>query len=1402
MNKLLYSLFILTVVLGVQDAVANTIDSYQVMWRADDGDETNATNQDVGRLKVSGQNVRLRIELLANAQDGEISDTELTLQYRQGTSGDWTNVGTTDAHFKMGESSYITDGEEGSSILSSSSFLGAQLFDQTSVLTFASSSRGYYEYEFSIQATDQAVSGVYYFRLNGCDNYNEDAILVYGESLPFEGEGTEEEPFVISTLDDLRTLSESSEYYSFYFEQTADIDASDTQTWNSGNHDGDETTDDEAMGFLPIGRSSYYFTGTYNGNGFAISGLYINRPTSSYVGLFGYVSYGEISDLKVSDSEISGNGYVGGLVGYNYYSTVTNCSYTGTITGAGSKVGGLTGQSYHSSVTDCYSSGTVTGSGDYTGGLVGYNYISSTISECYSTCEVTGSGQYTGGLSGNSYQGSNIENCYCTGSVSGSGNTGGFVGINYTSTISNCYNTGAVTGSGYTGGFAGQNVGTIENSFYNTETSGQTTAIGLNSKSYTATGLTSDEMTSNLCQYIQASWVFPDTWTMDINDNDGYPALTWQDFAHSAICSVPTIVDGVYQIETKDNLLWLSQSDEADWSADYVQTANIAFDAADFEEDGICYNEGAGFSPIGNYDTKFTGSYNGKGYTISNLTIKGSNRTAMFGYASGATLDSINLVDVTVSGAKYTAALAACAVNTSISACTSSGSVTSSGNTFTGGLIANFYGGGSIINCSNSASVTATEKYIGGIACLVNDDSQVSGCYNTGDITLTLSNTGTADAGGLIGAVESSNSTVVITNCYNTGNVTATNGNSAGGVVGTAKGASVTNCYSTGTVTSATQAGGIAGYCGFYTNIFTNCYTQQSTIFGEEAMNSPTNVTTKTTTELQTLSTYTSWDFAGLSPDGTEDIWAISTGMNNGYPVLMWQIEETSAPELGTASVSLDGAIATLSCSFTSLGIANSVTYGFCYSTKETSPNISNSDITNLGAVNGNEAADSFIDEINLSEEGIYYYCAYATNATGTVYSATKTFAYGINSTISWSSPDAITYGTALSSTQLNASATFNDSEVSGTFTYTLDDETELTNGTVLNAGTYNVTLSFVPDIDGYNSVIQTDAGTITVDKADPVITWDTPTSITYGTALDDSQLNASADVNGTFTYNPTAGENLNAGENQTLSVSFAPSDNANYNTVLQTVSIDVAKTSQTITFEALVSKTYGDDDFVLTANSDSELGVSYSSSENSVATISGNTVTIVGSGETVITATQSGDSNYNAATEVTQTLIVNKKTITATANNVTIIKGDAIPTEFTITYSGFEYEDSENDIEELPSATTDADASSPAGNYAISVSGGSDNNYIFKSIPGTLTILVPTVIDDDKISDLKVYPNPASEFIYIDGAQGAVSLYNLAGNKVITHDLNNGNCITISGLAKGIYILNVDNNYVKIIKK
>ena len=93
---------------------------------------------------------------------------------------------------------------------------------------------------------------------------------------------------------------------------------------------------------------------------------------------------------------------------------------------------------------------------------------------------------------------------------------------------------------------------------------------------------------------------------------------------------------------------------------------------------------------------------------------------------------------------------------------------------------------------------------------------------------------------------------------------------------------------------------------------------------------------------------------------------------------------------------------------------------------------------------------------------------------------------------------------------------------------------------------------------------------------------------------------------------------------------------------------------NQTITFNAISNKTFGDADFQLTATASSGLGVSYTSSNTNVASINGNIVTIIGTGTTIITASQIGNVNYNAASDVTQTLTVNKANQTITFNSLT----------------------------------------------------------------------------------------------------------------------------------------------------
>ena len=85
-----------------------------------------------------------------------------------------------------------------------------------------------------------------------------------------------------------------------------------------------------------------------------------------------------------------------------------------------------------------------------------------------------------------------------------------------------------------------------------------------------------------------------------------------------------------------------------------------------------------------------------------------------------------------------------------------------------------------------------------------------------------------------------------------------------------------------------------------------------------------------------------------------------------------------------------------------------------------------------------------------------------------------------------------------------------------------------------------------------------TATATIAVAQATPTITWANPASIVYGTALSSAQLDATASVPGTFTYTPAAGTVLGAGNSQTLSVTFTPTDSTDYKSASATASINV----------------------------------------------------------------------------------------------------------------------------------------------------------------------------------------------------------------------------------------------------
>jgi hypothetical protein len=148
---------------------------------------------------------------------------------------------------------------------------------------------------------------------------------------------------------------------------------------------------------------------------------------------------------------------------------------------------------------------------------------------------------------------------------------------------------------------------------------------------------------------------------------------------------------------------------------------------------------------------------------------------------------------------------------------------------------------------------------------------------------------------------------------------------------------------------------------------------------------------------------------------------------------------------------------------------------------------------------------------------------------------------------ISWATPAPITYGTALSVSQLNAA-----SNVAGIFIY------NPVAGTVLNAGTQILSATFTPtDSTDYSTAVAT--VTLTVNKAASIISWATPAPITYGTLLSSTQLDATANVPGTFVYTPPAGSELPAGS-QMLAVAFTPTNTVDYNSATAQVTLQVTQ--------------------------------------------------------------------------------------------------------------------------------------------------------------------------------------------------------------------------------------------------
>ncbi len=673
-------------------------------------------------------------------------------------------------------------------------------------------------------------------------------ILVKHPTPPFAGNGTLNDPYLVESAGQLSFLTYHQDAY---FLQTEDIDLDDT-VWNSGE------------GWLPIGEyfgfahpDNTIFSGVFDGNGYRIKNMKIDRSSLNNQGLFSYTEDAEILAVRLVNAQVNGNRNVGGIIGFARNTIVENSSVTGNIYGTSSNVGGLVGQSVGTGnyIRYCYTDTAVQGLSNV-GGLVGYS-TTTTFS---------------------------IDNCYTTGSVRSRLNcVGGLVGYSW-GDVMNSYSNSfvATTDTIHIGGLIGRSdFGNVENSYWNTDTTNQLTSAGGSPR--------------NSYEMLQAAtyhnWDFNNVWVID--EGESFPRFTWQDETINQVIPGPYSLQAVsgssvvrlswqppitgnvtlYKLFRNNQLITEIEATQTQYidtsvrnyneyryrvtavrdderhtsfsnpviavpftfaggngsinnpylidSAHQLHAVKTQLDkhyrqTADIYLDESQWHDNSGWKPIGSSAVNsFTGSYDGGGYRIIGLRVNNpeTNYQGLFGYIRNAVIRNLGIINGEVTGQDHVGGLAGKATgNSSIENCFYYGQVTS-GGVDTGGLIGTNRNS-RIVRCFTYGTVNAHDHNVGGLVGR-NENSLVDKCYSMADVTVTpVTDFLTYDVGGLVG-FNTNNS--VIRDSGAGGNVHAVLARRVGGLAGDNSltdgelGSTIIRSYAAGNVLGDSWVGGLVG---------------------------------------------------------------------------------------------------------------------------------------------------------------------------------------------------------------------------------------------------------------------------------------------------------------------------------------------------------------------------------------------------------------------------------------------------------------------------------------------------------------------------------------------------------------------------------------------------------------
>ena len=678
----------------------------------------------------------------------------------------------------------------------------------------------------------------------------------------FEGEGTEENPYLISSLADLKGLAEATTVKSMSFEgdwfrMTADIDCE---------------YDPDFNGIAASGSASHIFAGTFDGNGHTISRLLLDKvktdasgtavPASSkgYCGLFGRVATkGVIRNLTIAaDSRItllsSSGAFAGTLDG-----RIENCINLADVTGVNGLIGGIAGVVNKTGViSGCYNAGHIRIGSTYGGGLAGNcagriedsqndGQVSGTVTN---SLRGPGSQKNMGGIAGQIVSTGVISDCLNTGTVISYGGSGGITGYVNGGSISKSVHTGLTLSfveNGSTGALGG-NSGTMTMKFDDIYFDSQLNVTGA-VKGGIPVGVT-PLSTSALTSGIRPEGLDPEKWTFTAG---AYPVLTrFAALPQARVFSRMTVIFTDNQIRSdvhsdaslnqEPGLSWSLRHNTPPYSIAGTTLKVAAYEGKEAVTDtlqvaagsltrfipvrtlpSVFEGEGTAASPylirtaadlvtLSEMTNRYSATYQGYRFKITadidcsdveNFIPIGYNTAAFGGWLDG---DGHTVSNLIVAGNTEGSGLFGTLTETSrVSNLTlRGGSVTTSGAQRPVGAFA-AYCAGRIENCDNHNTVSTLEKgtYAAGIVAQLNPGGSLANCRNYGAIS-TRSNY----LGGITAEIKAG---AEVTGCENFGTLTPGGGQS-GAIAGTSYG-TMRHCVNHADVQTAKGPfGGIVGY--------------------------------------------------------------------------------------------------------------------------------------------------------------------------------------------------------------------------------------------------------------------------------------------------------------------------------------------------------------------------------------------------------------------------------------------------------------------------------------------------------------------------------------------------------------------------------------------------------------